>query len=194
MEIINRNHNAKEKAIRRRRRHKFTTILYLIGGTALIIGALYLTKKPAPVEFVVDPKTVVYGKTLHAIHEMKGPSINSIAFLPKDGPQPKVAVSTTSYDFGSIHPTEIVSQHFIIQNVGKAPLTISRAYTTCGCTTADFTGTIIPPGENVVMTLVFDAGYHDVRGQIVKRGVIIEINDPNLPQLEIWAEATILES
>ena len=41
------------------------------------------------------------------------------------------------------------------------------------------------------MTLRFDAGYHDTRGQSVRRGVIIENNDPNNPQMEIWAEASV---
>ena len=70
-------------------------------------------------------------------------------------------------------------------------MTISRAYTTCGCTIADFTATVIPPGGHSIMTLVFDAGFHDAAGQSVRRGVLIENNDPDLPQLEIWIEANV---
>jgi hypothetical protein len=41
------------------------------------------------------------------------------------------------------------------------------------------------------MTLTFDAGFHDVSGQTVRRGVIIENNDPNSPTAEIWTQARV---
>ncbi|MFQ5614857.1 MAG: DUF1573 domain-containing protein [Anaerolineales bacterium] len=128
---------------------------------------------------------------MHAIHEMDGSKLSEIPFLPKDGPQPKIAVSQDFYSFGSIGPQEVVTYEFALFNQGNAPLTISRAYTTCGCTTADFTATIIPPGKVSLMTLTLDAGYHDVRGQTVRRGVIIENNDPQNPTLEIWTQAAV---
>jgi hypothetical protein len=70
-------------------------------------------------------------------------------------------------------------------------LTIHRAYTTCGCTTAEFSSTVIPTGKVAVMKIVLDAGFHDVRGQTVRRGVIIENNDPNNSQIEIWTQAKV---
>ena len=85
----------------------------------------------------------------------------------------------------------MVQHEFAIANVGDAPLTISRAYTTCGCTTADFTATVIPPGKVSIMTLTFDAGFHDAGGQTVRRGVIIENNDARNPQVEIWTQAAV---
>ena len=59
------------------------------------------------------------------------------------------------------------------------------------CTTADFTATVIHPGKVSVVTLVYDAGFHDARGQTVRRGIIIENNDPKNPQVELWAQATV---
>jgi hypothetical protein len=85
----------------------------------------------------------------------------------------------------------VVTYDFAIANTGNAPLTINRAYTTCGCTTAEFTATVIPPGKMSVVTMILDAGFHDVRGQTVRRGIIIENNDPETPQVEIWAQATV---
>jgi hypothetical protein len=41
------------------------------------------------------------------------------------------------------------------------------------------------------MTLTLDAGFHDVSGQTVRRGVMIENNDPTNPQLEIWVTVTV---
>jgi hypothetical protein len=41
------------------------------------------------------------------------------------------------------------------------------------------------------MTIVLDAGFHDVTGQTVRRGVIIENNDPKRSSTEIWIQASV---
>ncbi len=114
-----------------------------------------------------------------------------IPLLPKDDPQPQIVVNEQFFDFGNIGATDVVRRVFVIANTGDAPLTISRAYTTCGCTTADFTSAVIPPGKVSIMTIVLDAGFHDVRGQTVRRGVIIENNDPKHSSTEIWIQASV---
>lgn len=137
------------------------------------------------------PEDVVYDTPLHAVHEMDGSKVNEIVFLPKDGPQPKIAFGEDFYSFGTIGATDVVTHTFVIFNQGDAPLTITRAYTSCGCTTADFTATVIPPGKVSIMTLTLDAGFHDVAGQTIRRGVMIESNDPNNPATELWTQANV---
>jgi hypothetical protein len=44
------------------------------------------------------------------------------------------------------------------------------------------------------VTLTFDAGYHDTAGQTVRRGLIIENNDPRQSQAEIWVQAAVRNS
>jgi hypothetical protein len=112
-------------------------------------------------------------------------------FLPEGGPQPKLVVTQDFFDFKQVGPTQIVEHQFVIANEGDAPLTISKAYTTCACTTADFSASIIPPGKIAIVTLIFDAGFHDVRGETVRRGLIIESNDPLNPHTEIWTQASV---
>jgi hypothetical protein len=85
----------------------------------------------------------------------------------------------------------VVERTFIVRNEGEALLTISRAYTTCGCTTAEFSASVIPPGKVATVKVIFDAGFHDTAGQTVRRGVIIENNDPNQSQAEIWVQAAV---
>ena len=41
------------------------------------------------------------------------------------------------------------------------------------------------------MKVTFDAGFHDVSGQTVRRGVIIETNDPDTPQMEVGVQAAV---
>ncbi len=124
-----------------------------------------------------------------AVHEMgAGPAI---PFLSEDQPQPRIEIPKDSHSFGSIGPKDVVSHTFVIRNSGDAPLTISRAFTTCGCTKARITARVIPPGKVALATLRFDAGFHDTRGQTVQRGLIIESNDRDDPQAEIWVHASV---
>lgn len=180
---------------RRRRQQQQKTlamILVVVGIAILAFGFSALSGKELtgePLDY--QPQDIVSDFPLHAVHEMEPSSAGSIPFLPKEGPQPEIKISEVFYDFGSIGPTEVAKHDFIIANHGDAPLTIYRAYTTCGCTTADFTSTVIPPGKVAIMTLILDAGFHDARGQTVRRGVIIENNDPNNSQIEIWSQAKV---
>ena len=178
---------------RRKRRRVIPTILLVAIGVGLIGAAWYLLagRSSAQIGFEFSSEDVVYDQPLTAVHEMEPLNLESIPFLPTDGPQPKISLSEDSYNFGSIGPTDVVTYDFAITNLGEAPLTINRAYTTCGCTTAEFTATVIPPGKVSVVTMILDAGFHDVRGQTVRRGIIIENNDPKNPQVEIWAQAAV---
>lgn len=187
---------AQERKRKRNQKRKLTSGIFIVSGLLLATGVWYLEASSTLAKASSDysAEDIVYGQAYHAVHEMNGSSMSSIPFLPKDQPQPKIAVSESSYNFGSIGATEVVTHDFVIQNVGEAPLIITRAYTTCGCTTADFTATTIPPGKVIMMTLTFDAGYHDTRGQTVRRSVIIENNDPKMPQLEIWTKASVADN
>ncbi|MGB5057822.1 MAG: DUF1573 domain-containing protein [Candidatus Promineifilaceae bacterium] len=132
---------------------------------------------------------VSVSQPIFAVHEMNdGPPI---PFLPKNQPQPHIQIAETFYDLGTIGPRDVVEQSFIIRNTGEAPLTISRAYTTCGCTTAEISASIIPPGKVATVRLIFDAGFHETAGQSVRRGLMIENNDPEQSQAEVWIQADV---
>ncbi len=164
----------------------FLALAFSAGVALLILLAVVLANRPTPT--VVDGD-VVTGRRITAVHDMgDGPDI---PFLPAGGPQPNIALSEASYDFGRIGPTDVVRRTFLLRNTGEAPLTISRAYTTCGCTTAEISADVIPPGKAVTAELIFDAGFHDTAGQTVRRGLILESNDPDQPQAEIWVQAEV---
>lgn len=160
--------------------------LALVGGTAYSYLGDWWT---AQSKVAYAPEDVVRGQPFTAIHEMgPGPRIR---FLPPNQPQPSIVVREGVHDFGTIGPREVVSETFAIRNDGEAPLTITRAFTTCGCTVAEISARMIPPGKVALATLRFDAGYHDTRGQRVKRGLIIESNDRLRWKAEIWTKATV---
>ena len=140
-----------------------------------------------------SPNDVVYGVPLHAQHEMDTQSSrpNSVILNPGNAIFPHIQISENFFDFGEINPNKVVSRTFVIANKGSTPLIILRAYTTCGCTMADFTAAEIPPGKVALMTLQFDTGYHDMSGTTVRRGVMIQTNDPDHPTQEIWIQASV---
>ncbi len=181
-----------EKRRKEAKRRRGMAVGVVVLGGLLVAAALWLGstgRSSAAASFDYGPEDVAREQPFTAVHDMEqGPPI---PFLPNDGPQPEIAVNERFYDFGSIGPTEVVTREFVVANLGEAPLTISRAYTTCGCTTADFTSSVIPPGKVVLVTLRFDAGFHDTAGQSVRRGIIIENNDPDRPSAEIWVQASV---
>lgn len=177
---------------------KINTPQILLGiGVALIVfslGYLYWAEqKNVQAAQTYQTGDVATIQPILAVHEMgvQGPPI---PFLPKGEPQPNIVIPETSYDFGTIGAKDVVEQTFMIQNTGEAPLTLSRAYTTCGCTTAEISASVIPPGSVATVKLVFDAGFHDAAGQTVRRGLIIENNDPEQSQAEIWIQAKVASS
>jgi hypothetical protein len=139
------------------------------------------------------PADIVYGQKIRAVHAMgTGNSSQPTGFLSVDSAvKPEIRLSEKFYDFGEVDPHQVLTRTFVIANFGQSPLIILRAYTTCGCTMADFTAAEIPPSKVVLMTLQFDTGYHDMRGTTVRRGVMIETNDPDHPSQEIWIQATV---
>jgi hypothetical protein len=183
----------REQARRKRRMKRVIPLVVLGAGLIFLAASVYWISSNRPVQAARDynPGDVVFDQPIYAVHEMTPFNPAAIPFLPEGGPQPVIALSETFYNFGVIGLKDIVTRDYVIANHGDAPLTINRAYTTCGCTTAEITASVIPPGKVALVNLVFDAGFHDTAGQTVQRGLIIESNDLKNPRTEIWVQATV---
>ncbi len=177
---------------KQKRKQNWIPIAILAVGIILVgVALLSYTNGTSTVGAAADyhPNEVAHDQPIVAVHEMgEGPAI---PFLPQDQPQPDIVLPQTNFNFGVIGAKDVVEQTFIVRNDGDAPLTISRAYTTCGCTIAEISASVIPPGKVATVKIVYDAGYHDAAGQTVRRGVILENNDPMQPQAEIWVQASV---
>jgi hypothetical protein len=154
-----------------------------IGFLLLGVGVLYLNRvramgPPLPsVEELIIEGDVVKGDTVIGVHEM-GPSVVPTAPIPPEGP-PKLVLPQTFHDFGTISARGgKVSYTFPVRNEGKGTLTISRVYTNCGCTTAELSSRVIPPGKQALLKVIYDPAFHEVQGEI-RRDVILEVNDPS---------------
>ncbi len=179
-----------ERAASWPRRKKRALFISSIAVLLLVAGITYLSLGDQEKRlYAYTSEDVVHGQPIHAVHEMRpGPRI---PFLPRNEPQPNIEVPDNVYDFGRVGASAILKRRFVARNTGDAPLAISRAYTTCGCTTAHLTARVIPPGKTAEVTLTFDTGFHDTRGKRVQRGLIIENNDPRYPKAEIWVRAAV---
>ena len=60
------------------------------------------------------------------------------------------------YDFGEVEEGDIVSHTFHFTNTGKAPLVISDAHSTCGCTVPQWPKDPIPPGGKGTIEVTFN--------------------------------------
>jgi hypothetical protein len=139
------------------------------------------------------PNDIVYGEKIQAVHEMDtvGEIKYTNPFTSDTSLKPEIRISENFYDFGEVNANQVLTRTFIISNYGKSTLIIYHAYTTCGCTIADFSAAEIPPGKVILVIIQFDTGMHDLRGMTVRRGVMIETNDPADPIQEIWVQASV---
>jgi hypothetical protein len=113
---------------------------------------------------------------------------------PQSAPEgvalPRVDLPTASYDFGTIPGQPDVAHVFAVQNAGTADLEIWNLVTSCGCTTAQLSSSVIPPGQRADLTVVFDPDFHTTRGETV-RLVWFATNDPTQPWMEVRITADV---
>ncbi|MGM0579237.1 MAG: DUF1573 domain-containing protein [Bacteroidota bacterium] len=64
-----------------------------------------------------------------------------------EGPLPKMEFPEKTHDFGKIKEGDVVTKVFTFKNTGEAPLVISDAKSSCGCTVPSYTEKPIAPGE-----------------------------------------------
>ncbi len=69
---------------------------------------------------------------------------------------PKIKFAASDYNFGAVKEGDIVEKTFTFTNVGKKPLLISNAKSTCGCTVPEWPKTPILPGEGGEISVRFN--------------------------------------
>lgn len=74
-----------------------------------------------------------------------------------EGPLPAMQFSKEEHDFGTINDGDIVEHKFTFKNVGEAPLIISNATATCGCTVPEWPKEPIAVGESGEILVRFNS-------------------------------------
>ncbi|MGM0496458.1 MAG: DUF1573 domain-containing protein [Bacteroidota bacterium] len=88
---------------------------------------------------------------------------------------PTVEFEKTTYDFGTEKQNSKVTHTFKFKNTGKRDLKIRKIRATCGCTTAEPSRTVIPPGKSDSLKAVFSTGS---RSGNQKKLIYFISNDP----------------
>jgi len=168
------------------RKWPYFAMLAAAAALAVLAG---LAWRPGSVGASIE---VVSDRPLRAVHALPTNAIKENAFNPPGATgQARGDIPVDYYDFGAVSARSVVRREFLVINRGSAPLVIQQAYTTCGCTTAELTASVIPPGKASRVTVIFDAGFHPAAGQTVRRGLVLETNDPGRPEAEIWVQASV---
>jgi cell division septation protein DedD len=195
----------RKRASRRRQKRSFTSnpLLWLGGilGTVVLLVALNLLQSgvfadPPAASRSEDPASLLplaeAKRPLEGEHDMR--LIPQQTPAPQPAPEgvalPKVDLPSYSYDFGLIPKRPDVAHVFAVQNTGTADLQIWNLVTSCGCTTAQLSSSVIPPGQRADLTVVFDPDFHVTQGETV-RLVWFATNDPTHPWVEVRITADV---
>lgn len=92
---------------------------------------------------------------------------------------PRIACDEPVYDYGRRDNQEMVEHDWVLKSVGDAELRITgKPKTSCGCTVAELTKTVIPPGEEAILRASLN-----LKGKEGKRSTTISVptNDPTQP-------------
>lgn len=85
-------------------------------------------------------------------------------------PKTVMSFTDTKYSFGKIKEGAIVKHAYHFKNEGNAPLLISQAQASCGCTVPSFPKEPIAPGAEGDITVQFDS--HNRKGHQQKNVLI----------------------
>ncbi|WKK77248.1 DUF1573 domain-containing protein [Marivirga salinae] len=82
-----------------------------------------------------------------AVSDQKKPTLQKANEKP-EGPLPTMEFEEKTHDFGKITEGDVVTKVFTFKNTGEAPLIISNATSSCGCTVPSYPkDKPIAPGE-----------------------------------------------
>ena len=101
---------------------------------------------------------------------------------------PKAEVAQPSYNFGTALSGPPLNHVFMIKNVGNAPLEIRNVTSSCGCTAAKPSKTILAPGEVATIPASVDTRFEQGHSLSV---VTLTTNDPTHASLQLKLEGVI---
>jgi len=106
-------------------------------------------------------------------------------------PSHAISFEETTFDFGIIKQSGgVVSHEFWFEYLGSQTLTVTGLPTSCGCTSAQISPSVLTPGATGVVTVKFNPNLHaEPEGRFYK--TISFLTNPettDLPELKIFAE------
>lgn len=103
---------------------------------------------------------------------------------------PQLTFDKNIYDFHSVIQGKTVAHSFTFRNTGDAPATITRVSSSCGCTVANVSDKVIPPGKYGAIKAAFDSS--DFYGPISKE-VFVYLGDQHKPAYILTMKGLVIE-
>lgn len=97
------------------------------------------------------------GSNTPSINSIKPASNTPAVEVKPEGPTPEFKFNESSFDFGNINEGDVVEHTFAFTNNGQAPLIISNAAGSCGCTIPDWPKEPIPVGGTGEILVQFNS-------------------------------------
>jgi len=107
----------------------------------------------------------------------------------KTGDVAAMSFDKTAHDFGPINQGMTVSYSFNFTNTGKAPLVITEAHSTCGCTVPTYPHDPVQPGQQGTIEVTFNS--KNKNGAIKKTVTIIANTKPAENYVYITADVKL---
>lgn len=111
---------------------------------------------------------------------------------------PRIQLSQSLHDFGTIKSTDKVETTITVRNAGGQALEILSVTTSCGCTKARLASAKLAPGEETALTIIFDAAAHSAEGapnssepEAVSHVAYLRTTDPAQPEAEVEIRALL---
>jgi hypothetical protein len=110
-------------------------------------------------------------------------AMNEIMEENNEGPFPALSFDRMEHDFGTLNEGDVVDHVFTFTNTGDAPLIISKAEATCGCTVPKWPREPIPVGGKGEIQVQFNSkGKPGVQNKTV---TLTANTNPKLTRLQI---------
>lgn len=101
---------------------------------------------------------------------------------------PLLRISTREVDFGQVEQFKTVDHQVTLGNEGDLPLRIKKVESSCGCTVAVPSDSIVLPGREVTLDVSYSS--KDSSGPQEKR-IVLRTNDPAEPSVTIIVRADV---
>lgn len=107
------------------------------------------------------------------------------------GKGPIIACDEPNFDFGTVDNQTTIEHTFLIKNIGDTTLEITQVKPACGCTVAELTEKMVPPGgiSHVTAKLSLQG-----RSGLQSKAITIFSNDPQNPQYRVSINGTAAQS
>jgi hypothetical protein len=133
-------------------------ILFFLGLTAIL--ATGCTNKELESRIAKLEGKVAELETKNGTRDISSTRTTPQAQQPEvkpDGPLPEFKFNEEMHDFGTINEGDIVTHVFEFTNTGDAPLIVSSATASCGCTVPEKPEGPIAPGESGQIKVQFNS-------------------------------------